>query len=40
MNKVYIVTTNLTEETNKNFIKDLSDEDQKIMMSLKIILNI
>jgi|LauGreDrversion4_2_1035121.scaffolds.fasta_scaffold04841_19 hypothetical protein len=34
MNRVYVLTTNLTEELNKNFVKNLNEEDQKTMLEL------
>ena len=36
MYSVWIITTDLTENQNKNLIKNLSDDDQKIMSELDL----
>lgn len=40
MNKVYLINTNLTEETNKNLNSNLSEKDQQSMLDLDLKLSI
>ena len=40
MNKVWIIDTNLTEETNKELSKNLTEKDQSIMLDLDLKLSV
>jgi len=40
MNRVWIIDTNLTEETNKELSKNLTEKDQSIMLDLDLKLSV
>jgi len=40
MNRVYLINTNLTEESNKDLTKNLSEKDQQIMLDLDLKLSV
>ena len=40
MNRVYLINTNLTEETNKNLNNNLSEKDQQTMLDLDLKLSV
>jgi hypothetical protein len=40
MNRVYLINTNLTEETNKNLNNNLSEKDQQAMLDLDLKLSV
>lgn len=40
MNRVYLINTNLTEETNKSLLKNISEDDQKLMIGLDLKLSV
>lgn len=40
MNRVYLINTNLTEESNKDLTKNLSEKDQQTMLDLDLKLSV
>jgi chemotaxis signal transduction protein len=40
MNRVYVITTDLTVESNKELTKNLSEKDQQIMLDLDLKLSV
>ena len=40
MNRVYLINTNLTEESNKELTKNLSEKDQQTMLDLDLKLSV
>ena len=40
MNRVYVITTNLTIDTNKDLSNNLSEKDQQIMLDLDLKLSV
>lgn len=40
MNRVYVITTDLTVEANKELTKNLSEKDQQIMLELDLKLSV
>ena len=40
MNRVYVITTDLTVEANKDLTKNLSEKDQQIMLDLDLKLSV